>query len=152
MERLKIYLDNCCYNRPYDDQSQLKISLEAQAKLEIQQRIRDGKYDLVSSYILIAENSANPFEMKKTDIQNFIDSYTHTYVSENFKDQIKKIAKEIMVTGVKLMDACHVASAILAGCCYFITTDTRLLKYKSEKIKLLNPLSFILEVEEKYEP
>ncbi len=35
MERLKIYLDNCCYNRPYDDQSQLKVSLEAQAKLEI---------------------------------------------------------------------------------------------------------------------
>jgi len=32
MERLKIYLDNCCYNRPYDDQSQLKVSLEAQAK------------------------------------------------------------------------------------------------------------------------
>ena len=25
---MKIYLDNCCYNRPYDDQSQLRISLE----------------------------------------------------------------------------------------------------------------------------
>ena len=30
---LKVYLDNCCYNRPYDDQSQLRISLETQAKL-----------------------------------------------------------------------------------------------------------------------
>ena len=30
---LRIYLDNCCYNRPYDDQSQIRISLEAQAKI-----------------------------------------------------------------------------------------------------------------------
>lgn len=22
---MRIYLDNCCYNRPYDDQSQLKF-------------------------------------------------------------------------------------------------------------------------------
>jgi len=28
---MKVYLNNCCYNRPYDDQSYLKISLEAQA-------------------------------------------------------------------------------------------------------------------------
>ena len=42
-QMLRVYLDNCCYNRPYDDQSQLKISMEAQSKLEIQQQIRDGK-------------------------------------------------------------------------------------------------------------
>ena len=72
MERLKIYLDNCCYNRPYDDQSQLKISLEAQAKLEIQQQIRNGVFDLVASYVLVAENAANRFESKRNDIQNFI--------------------------------------------------------------------------------
>lgn len=44
---LKIYLDNCCYNRPFDDQSQIKIHLEAQAKLYIQAKIREGVYDLV---------------------------------------------------------------------------------------------------------
>ena len=36
---MRIYLDNCCYNRPYDDLSQLIVSLEAQAKLHIQNRI-----------------------------------------------------------------------------------------------------------------
>ena len=34
--KMRIYLDNCCFNRPYDDQSQLRISLETQAKLYIQ--------------------------------------------------------------------------------------------------------------------
>ena len=30
--RPRIYLDNCCFNRPYDDQTNPKIRLEAQAK------------------------------------------------------------------------------------------------------------------------
>ena len=29
----KVYLDNCCYNRPYDDQTQLRIELETKAKI-----------------------------------------------------------------------------------------------------------------------
>ena len=33
---MRVYLDNCSYNRPYDDQSQMRIHLETQAKLYIQ--------------------------------------------------------------------------------------------------------------------
>ena len=45
---MRIYLDNCCFNRPYDNQAQIRISLEAQAKLYIQNLIRqksDGKQE-----------------------------------------------------------------------------------------------------------
>ena len=56
---LRIYLDNCCYNRPYDDQTQLRISLESQAKLHVQEMIKDGKLELAASYILTYENSKN---------------------------------------------------------------------------------------------
>ena len=115
---LRVYLDNCCYNRPYDDQSQLKISMEAQAKLEIQQQIRDKKLELTVSYILEAENAANPFAAKKTDIQSFIDSYAKVFVSSQMDVEVRKKAAEIMTTGVKLMDACHVACAILADCAF----------------------------------
>lgn len=52
---MKVYLDNCCYNRPYDDQSQLRISLETQAKLQIQSMIRNREIELVSSYVLMYE-------------------------------------------------------------------------------------------------
>lgn len=38
---MRIYLDMCCYNRPYDDQSQLKVALETQSKLHIQHLIED---------------------------------------------------------------------------------------------------------------
>ena len=33
---MRVYLDNCCYSRPFDDQSQLRVRLEIEAKLEIQ--------------------------------------------------------------------------------------------------------------------
>jgi hypothetical protein len=39
---MRIYLDNCCFNRPFDNQTQLKIHLETEAKLFIQQEIING--------------------------------------------------------------------------------------------------------------
>ena len=65
---MKIYLDNCCFNRPFDDQTQIRIKLEAEAKLQIQADILDKKFDLVWSYILEAENMANPFQERKRAI------------------------------------------------------------------------------------
>jgi predicted nucleic acid-binding protein len=121
--------------------------MEAQAKLEIQQQIRDKKLELTVSYILEAENAANPFAAKKTDIQMFIDRYAKILVSRNMDVEVRKKASEIMKTGVKLMDACHVACAILAECDVFFTTDKRLLKYCSDEIRVMNPAAFILEQE-----
>jgi len=34
-----IYLDTCCFNRPFDDQSQTRIRFETEAKLELQQQV-----------------------------------------------------------------------------------------------------------------
>jgi hypothetical protein len=59
---MKIYLDNSCFNRPFDDQNQLRIKLETEAKLDIQERITQKEIDLTRSYILDFENEANPFE------------------------------------------------------------------------------------------
>lgn len=43
-----IYMDTCCFNLPYDDQSPICNSLEAQAKLHIQSRIRSGHIRLLN--------------------------------------------------------------------------------------------------------
>jgi len=39
LAKTRFYLDNCCFNRPYDDQNNLNIRLEAEAKLFIQNEI-----------------------------------------------------------------------------------------------------------------
>ena len=56
-----IYLDNCCFSRPFDDQRHLRIRLEAEAKLRIQEVVREGGLQLAWSYVLDFENSNNPF-------------------------------------------------------------------------------------------
>ena len=141
---MRIYLDNCCYNRPYDDQSQLRISLESQAKLHIQKMIRDGEIELVTSFVLVFENSKNGSEEKKTSILQFMKNYSFKHIDSELLEDVRKIAKEIMSTGVKQADAAHTACAILADCDYMLTTDDRLLKYKSEKIRIINPTQFIM--------
>lgn len=68
---MKIYLDNCSFNRPFDDQSQIRIKIETEAKLNIQENIRSGKFQLVWSYILDYENNKNPYSDRKVQISNW---------------------------------------------------------------------------------
>ena len=143
---LKIYLDNCCYNRPYDDQSQIRISLEAQAKIYIQTMIETGNFKLVSSYMLIYENSRNRIETKRKAIEQFIKDNTAIYIDDSYSEEVEHVAIEIQQTGVKSADAIHVACAILAKCDFFITTDDRLLKYKSDLISIVDPVEFIRKI------
>lgn len=140
-------MDNCCFNRPYDDQSQIRISLETQAKLYVQDLIKEGKLDLVTSYVLWYENSQNPYETKKTAIGEFIQRNTTEYIDIDMAGTIRGMAEEIIKMGIKVNDACHVACAILASCDYFLTTDKRLLKYRTDRIELLNPIDFLERLE-----
>src|SRR5713226_64301 len=68
---MRVYLDNCCFNRPFDDQRQTRVRLEAEAKLCIQEHIRSGTFELAWSYILDFENAANPFEERRTTISGW---------------------------------------------------------------------------------
>lgn len=140
---MKIYLDNCCYNRPYDDQSQVRIQLETQAKLYIQNMIKQGRVELVTSYVLAYENGKNRFLQKRKVIEDFMNTHESYYVGEERGMEVAGIAETIMGTGVKEKDALHVACAILAGCDYFITTDDRLLKYQPERLFLVSPYEFV---------
>ena len=139
---MKFYLDNCCYNRPYDDQSYLRISLESQAKLYVQHLIREKKLDLVTSYVLDYENSRNPNASRRDTISDFFENAVE-HIGSDKNDEILPLAKKIQATGVKTADSCHVACAEYAGCDYFLTTDDRILKYHSDKTRIMNPVQFI---------
>lgn len=145
---MRVYLDMCCYNRPYDNQSQIKVSLETQAKLHIQDLIQKRRLELVTSYMLRYECGQNPYEMQRKAILQFIDTHTAAYVGLERKDKIEPLAAEIMSTGVKFKDACHAASALYAKCAYFISTDLRLLKYRTDRIKMVTPTEFVTETVE----
>jgi len=141
----KIYLDNCAFNRPYDDQTKLKIYLETQSKLEIQMEILNGNYNLVWSYMLEYENNANPYMYKKNRIAEWKE-----IAKENIEatDDLKALAKKIQSKGIGKKDSIHIACALKANVDYFITTDTQLLKKDIKGLKIINPLDYIKKEEE----
>ena len=145
--KLRISLDMCCYNRPYDNQSQSRIAKEAQSKLHIQDLIVGGELELVGSYILDYECSCNPFEIRRSFIKDFMSKNIKLYVGAERDDIITQMAKIIMGTGVKEKDAYHLASAMYSDCDFFLTTDKRLLKFKNNRINMINPIDFVEEME-----
>ncbi len=106
---MKIYLDNCCFNRPFDDQSQLRIKIETEAKLKIQEDVREKRVQLVWSYILDYENNKNPFVERKNQISGW-KKYTSEDIQEN--SEIIKTANLLHKKGLRKMDSLHVACAI----------------------------------------
>ena len=144
---MKIYLDNCCYNRPYDQVKQLTVEFEARAKLNIQQEIKYGRLELVTSEVLIYEIQNHPIEMTRNAILAFVEDNSSFHVGAEHNKEIDQKARQIMETGIHYKDACHVASALYAQCDFFLTTDKRLLKYKTDQIRMRNPIDFIREME-----
>jgi hypothetical protein len=122
---MKIYLDNCCFNRPFDDQSQIRIRLESEAKLKIQEEVRSGKVELVWSYILDYENNKNPYQERKVRIVGW-KKYAIMDIQENTK--LIEMAELLNQTGLQKIDSLHIACAIFAECKYFLTTDDNILR------------------------
>jgi hypothetical protein len=89
---MKVYLDQCAYNRPFDDQSNIKNQLETTAKLHIQDKIRQGTYELVWSYMSDFENSNNPNIENKNSIQQW----------ENIAKYKCKSSKNVLDRGRKI--------------------------------------------------
>ena len=145
---MRIYLDQCAYNRPFDDQSNIKNQLETSAKLYIQEQIRQGKYDLVWSYMSDFENNNNPNIENKKSIQLW----------ENIAKFKCKSIEKILIRGknieqksIRSNDALHIACAVESQCEYLITTDASLLNKKIEGINVINPIDFIRMMEGKDE-
>jgi predicted nucleic acid-binding protein len=137
---MNVYLDNCCYNRPYDDQRQLRIELEAKAKLFIQDLIVSGRLSLTISSVSILENNKNPYDDRRASIRDFFKYASQTATTS---EQIFASAKDLRKQGLKTYDAIHLAFAIAAGCDCFITTDDQLLRHKDNRIAIMGPQDFL---------
>jgi len=141
-------LDHCAYNRPFDDQGNIRNQLETSAKLHIQARIKQEKYDLVWSYMSDFENSNNPNSENKISIQLWESIAKHQCKSS---EKILFQGKKIEQKGIRANDALHIACAIESQCEYFITTDTGLTNKKIEGIQIINPIDFVRKMEGKNE-
>ena len=147
---LRIYLDACCYNRPFDPPASPTIIFESSAKMLIQTLVINGEVDLVNSFVVHEEISAITNNEKRGLILAFLEN-AKSYVAKDKINDVLQLATDIMETGIKYMDASHVACAIVANCDYLVTTDKRLLKYEANEINIINPIDFIRMWEDRYD-
>lgn len=140
---MRIYLDLCVYNRPFDDQSMIRVKLEAEAVMYIQTKIVNKEIELAWSYIIDYQNQANPFDERRNAIARW-KAYASIDIEEN-KKNILNNARLIQKIGVNNKDALHVSCAVETKCDYFLSTDDFLMRKleKYDGIKSLNPISFL---------
>lgn len=110
---MRIYLDNCCYGRPFDDNSNETVKLESDATLYIRERIIHKELDLVTSFMIHYENEQKPDEHPKKEIENFFKTYRKLHIGVEFADTLTEIVQSIMTVGIKRKDAYHIACSIL---------------------------------------
>ena len=105
---MRIYLDNCCYNRPFNNQTQVKVFLETVAKLSIQQKMHAGEVEYVWSSVLEFEIRKSKFVDRASRILPWASG---AVVNVEVDYGIRCRAKEFEADGLKPVDALHVACA-----------------------------------------
>lgn len=139
---MTIYLDNCCLNRPYDDQAAPRVRLEAEAIVLILTAVAEARIKMVWSVIVDTENDQNPFEERRTGIARW-----RNYASVIIEDtsDVRERARAMAANGVKPLDALHIASAAAGGASHFLTVDDGILKKRQRlhEIVIASPLEFV---------
>lgn len=144
---LELYLDNCCYSRPFDDLTQEKINLEASAIETIFRKHIDKELEIYKSMAIDYEISKINYENKRRQVEDLCDAMELTEIT--YSQEIKQRAIELKQYNIKDMDSLHLAFAESKNVDYFITTDRLLInaaKRSNLKIKVINPIEFIMEV------
>lgn len=144
----EIYLDVCCLNRPFDDQTQARIRLEAEAVLVILAQCEAGDWEWIGSQILDYEIQQTPDPERRRRVQ-LVASHAHRSVIVG-SPEVER-AQELEAWGFAAFDALHLACAESGGATVFLTTDDRLLRKAGAhaarlQIRVENPLIWLREV------
>ncbi len=134
------------YNRPFDDQSQIRVRLETIAVFEILQMVKSGSLLLVWSFMLEYENSLNPYDDIRIEIESVSSLASEDVMSS---ENIRKAARQYEKRGIKPRDALHIACAVKSGAEHFLSCDDKLVRKAAvlgTNLKMANPVDFIREV------
>jgi predicted nucleic acid-binding protein len=143
---MKIYMDNCCLNRPFDNQADLRVHLEAEAIKTIITLVERQIWQLVSSPILKFEIAKLTDEPRKIELR-LMESLASEVIEIN-SSMINR-AKQFESFGVQAFDALHLACSE-NNADIFLTVDDKFIKKAQTinglKITVRNPLVWLNEV------
>jgi hypothetical protein len=143
-----IYLDVCCLNRPFDDQHQDRIRLEAEAVLLILGRCEAGVWQWLSSAVVEEEVNNTPSHERRARVRNMLSGAQSTIT---LTATTVTRAQALQAMGFRTYDALHLACAEQATVDVFLTTDDCVLCLATRhtaqlQVRVANPLEWLLEV------
>lgn len=146
---LKIYLDSCCYNRPFDDQTQAKIVQETNAIIDIINYTITKNVKIYTSSLVEYEMASNKNISKREKVTLFY-NLINNKLTIPFNNAINNRAKELLVRyNIKFKDALHIAYCELGKIDYLLSTDKLFINASSRanlSLNVMNPSDFIKEV------
>lgn len=144
---MRVYLDACSLQRPFDDRSQPRVNIEAEAVLAVLGLVESGHLELVSSEALEFEIDRIQDSDRQLRAKEMLRLAHQTLKVD---DDIQAHALELHGSGIKPVDALHLAFASWIEADYFCTCDDKLLKktkkLSSLKVSVVTPLQLIAEV------
>jgi predicted nucleic acid-binding protein len=144
---VQIYLDVCCLNRPFDDQTQDRIHLEAEAVLLILTHAESGRWQWIGSEVLDYEIEQTPNPERKLRVKLLTTMVARTVPVEATAEAR---ARELEEMGFHALDALHLSCAESGGAEVLLTTDDRLIRLAGRfsdelRIRVANPLRWLQE-------
>ena len=144
---MKLYLDLCCLNRPFDDQTQPRVRSETQAIIEILDAFERAEHDFYASAALWAESAQTPDADRRHKVEELL---KRADVQIPFERETEDRAAAIIRLGFRTFDAYHIASAEVGGCDRLVTCDDRFLKAAKRNaakitVAVVNPISLVAE-------
>jgi len=115
-----VYLDVCCFKRPFDDATQERVRREAEAVATVLAAAERGAVRLVRSPAHDAENDRNPREDRRLATRLWLDAAT---VTVSARGEVLQRARTLASLGFAALDALHLACAEEAEARWFATTD-----------------------------
>jgi len=147
-QNLRIYLDTCALNRLTDDQSQMRVRLEAEAIELFFLHLQTGKTTWIGSSVLETEICRNPDAQSREDALSIL-----PFASEFHRPnaEVADRARFLNVLGYGKFDALHLAIAEFAKVDLLLTTDDRFRRQAGRGlgnplIRVANPLDYVQEV------
>ena len=147
-KKYKIYLDVCCLNRPFDNQTHPRIRLESEAVMTIIDWCQSGDWKMINSSAIIAELNQTPSIER---LQNTKKLLAVAKIKVITSSSVEERAVELQKMGFSGYDATHIASAERSQADIFLTTDDRLIKKarknsQSITVNINNPVQWLAEV------
>jgi predicted nucleic acid-binding protein len=145
---MKIYLDACCLNRPFDDQRQARVRLEAEAISLILQKLHQREWEWIGSDVLVYELGQTE-DVERKERLLLLAGQSHQVVA--MTEKILTQAEKLVASNIDGYDAIHLASAENAKANVFLTTDDNMQKIANRNKKMfsfvvVNPVTWLEEV------